>query len=82
MAERGWIATLHPIHTVHGARALESTVAQGFVKHGFEVLLHRVVDGEVVLTSGRMGRRFNLLNILRQFYHRNKSCKPFDISLR
>ena len=24
---------------------LESTVAQGFVKHGFKVLLHRVVDG-------------------------------------
>ena len=32
-------------HTVHGARGLESTVAQGFVKHGFKVLLHPVVDG-------------------------------------
>ena len=45
MAERGSTATLHPIHTVHGARDLESTVAQGFVKHGFKVMLHRVVDG-------------------------------------
>ena len=32
-------------HTVHRARDLESTVAQGFVKHSFKVLLHRVVDG-------------------------------------
>ena len=36
---------LYPIHRVHGARDLESRVAQGFVKHGFKVLLHRVVDG-------------------------------------
>ena len=36
---------LHLIHTVHGARGLESTVAQGFVMQGFKVLLHRVVDG-------------------------------------
>ena len=28
-----------------GAQDFESTVAQGFVKHGFKVLLHRVVDG-------------------------------------
>ena len=28
-----------------GARDLEPTVAHGFVKHGFKVLLHRVVDG-------------------------------------
>ena len=35
-----------PPHTQYnGARDLESTVAQGFVKHGFNVLLHRVVDG-------------------------------------
>ena len=32
-------------YKVHGARGLESTVAHGFVKHGFKVLLHRVVDG-------------------------------------
>ena len=32
-------------YTVHGARDLESTVAHWFVKHGFKVLLHRVVDG-------------------------------------
>ena len=42
VAERGWIATLH---LIHGAQGLESTVALGFVKHGFKVLLHRVVDG-------------------------------------
>ena len=42
VAERGWKATLH---LVHGARGLESMVAQGFVKHGFKVLLHGVVDG-------------------------------------
>ena len=28
-----------------GAQDLESTVAHGFVKHGFKVLLHCVVDG-------------------------------------
>ena len=32
-------------YTVHGAQDFESRVAQGFVKHGFKVLLHRVVDG-------------------------------------
>ena len=32
-------------YRVHGVRGLESTVAQGFAKHGFKVLLHRVVDG-------------------------------------
>ena len=60
VAERGPAATLHPIHyTVHerwakchksvdrsaSARDLQSTLAQGFVKHGFKVLLHPVVDG-------------------------------------
>ena len=46
----------HPIHTCvvqhvikvwidPGAGDLESTVAQGFVKHGFKVLLRHVVDG-------------------------------------
>ena len=44
MAERGSTARLHPIHTLHSARDLESTVAHGFVKHGFMVMLHRVVD--------------------------------------
>ena len=32
-------------YTLHRARDLESTVAQGFEKHCFKVLLHRVVDG-------------------------------------
>ena len=56
MAERGPTATLHLVHTSvaqhvtrvwigPGARDLESTVTHGFVKHGFKVLLHRVVDG-------------------------------------
>ena len=49
---------LHLMHSTHacvaqhvirvwigGAHDLESTVAQGFVKHGVKVLLHRVVDG-------------------------------------
>ena len=47
---------LHPIHMCiaqhvirvwigHGARDLEFTMAQGFEKHGFKVLLHCVVDG-------------------------------------
>ena len=43
VAERGSIHTIHT-HTVHCARDLEFTVAQGFVKHGFKVLLHPVVD--------------------------------------
>ena len=28
-----------------GARDLGSTVAHGFVKHGFKVLIHHIVDG-------------------------------------
>ena len=32
-------------YMVHGAQDLESMVALGFIKHGFNVLLHRVVDG-------------------------------------
>ena len=32
-------------YRVHGAQELDSMVAQGLVKHGFKVLLHRVVDG-------------------------------------
>ena len=46
VAERGSTAMLHQIHgSLHSARDFESTVAQGFVKHGFKVQLHRVVDG-------------------------------------
>ena len=60
VAERGPTATLHPIHDTHapsvaqhvirvrtgpGARDLESTVAHGFAKYDFKVVLHRVVDG-------------------------------------
>ena len=39
------------LHLIHGARDLESMVAQGFVKHGFKVLLHRVVDGPLQASS-------------------------------
>ena len=46
MAEKGPTATLHPIH---GTQDLESTVAQEFVKYGFKVLLHHVVDGHCKL---------------------------------
>ena len=35
----------HVIRVWIGPRDLESTVAHGFVKHGFKVLLHHVVDG-------------------------------------
>ena len=56
MAEKGLTATLNTIHTCvaqhvirvwigSGARDLESTMAHGFVKYGFKVLLHHVVDG-------------------------------------
>ena len=56
MAERGPTAMLHRIYTCvaqrvirvwigPGARDLESTVAHGFVKHDFKVLLHCVVEG-------------------------------------
>ena len=44
VAERGPTAMLH-WYTVHGAQDLESTMAQGFAKHSFKVLLHRVVEG-------------------------------------
>ena len=42
MAEKRPTAKLYMVYCVQD---LESTVAQGFVKHGFKVLLHRVVDG-------------------------------------
>ena len=40
MAERGSKATLHPIH---GAQDLESTVAQGFVKHGYNQPIKQMI---------------------------------------
>ena len=53
MAERGPTATqlVKRVWIGPGARDLESTVAHGFVKHGFKVLPHRVVDGPLQASS-------------------------------
>ena len=42
-----------------GARDLESTMAHGFVKHGFKVLLHHVVDGPLQVSRCLVLQSFN-----------------------
>ena len=41
------------------ARDLESAVAHGFVKHGFKMLLHRVVDGPLQTSRCPVLQNFN-----------------------